>query len=109
MDLGFPRPTSLPAYSERCPRPTGTILEASISDEYNAPVAASDLPTRALSGVVVFEEAADSLFLRDLDMLDDPQPPSLDVVGRLTKLGDEGEPLEPIVIADCGQLMDGIV
>ena len=27
-------------------------------------------------------------------MLDDPQPPSLDVVGRLTKLGDEGEPLE---------------
>ena len=94
MDLGFPRPTSLPAASERCPRPTGTILEASISDEYNAPVAASDLPTRALSGVVVFEEAADSLFLRDLDMLDDPQPPSLDVVGRLTKLGDEGEPLE---------------
>lgn len=80
--------------SDRCPRPAGTVLEASISDEYNAPVAASDLPTRALSGVVIFEQDADSLFLRDLDMLDDPQPPSLDVVGRLTKLGDEGEPLE---------------
>ena len=69
-------------------------MEASISDEFNAPVAASDLPTRALSGVVVFEEATDALFLRDLDMLDEPQPPTLDVVGRLTKLGDEGEPLE---------------
>ena len=94
VGLDFSRPTSLPAASDRCPRPAGTVLEASISDEYNAPVAASDLPTRALSGVVVFEQDADSLFLRDLDMLDDPQPPTLDVVGRLTKLGDEGEPVE---------------
>ena len=84
----FLEPAPLP-----CLRSTVTVEEGSISDEFNGPPVA-ELPTRALSGVAVFEQVAEALVLRDLDMLDEPEPPTLDVVGRLAKLGEEGEVLQ---------------
>ena len=84
----FLEPAPLP-----CLRSTVTVEEGSISDEFNGPPVA-ELPTRALSDVAVFERVAEALVLRDLDMLDEPEPPTLDVVGRLAKLGEEGEVLQ---------------
>lgn len=69
------------------------LEEASISESWNSPPVA-ELPTRGISGVAVFEVAADRLPMRDLEVLDDEAHPVIDVVGSLTKLDDDGKPVQ---------------
>lgn len=59
-------------------------------DSWNAEVRAGELPTRCLCSVVVFEAVGEHQVLRDLQALDAPQPPTLTIVGRLTRLGADG-------------------
>ena len=67
------------------------LAEEAIGDEWNAAHAAGDLPSRALSCCVVFEELGGIQTLRDLQCLDADEPPSIDVVGRIAGLNDDGE------------------
>ncbi len=68
--------------------------EAAIGPEYNALHPAGDLPSRALTACGVFEELGARLVMRDLQCLDGEAPPSLDVVGRVVLLTEDGDPQE---------------
>ena len=55
----------------------------------------NDLPARALVECAVFAEDAargGCLVMHDLQSLDAPEPPPLDVVGRVTRLNEDGSP-----------------
>ena len=67
--------------------------EDTIGPEYNAVNPAGELPMRGLLECAVFEEDAEregSLLMRDLQCLDSDEPPTIDVVGRITLLGEDG-------------------
>ena len=68
------------------------LEEAGVAESWNSPPVA-ELPTRGISGVAVFEVADDRLPMRDLEVLDDQAHPTIDVVGSLTKLDDDGKPV----------------
>lgn len=75
------------------PLPAALEDESSVSAEWDAKVQSGELPSRSLSSVVVFEAIGDRQRLRDLQALDGPDPPPLTLVGRLTRLSAEGEPV----------------
>ena len=55
----------------------------------------NELPARALVECAVFAEDAargGCLVMHDLQSLDSPEPPPLDVVGRVTRLLEDGSP-----------------
>ena len=82
--------------------------ESCIDASYNAAVPAGDLPTRALSAAAVFQEdaATGALLMRDLQLLDSAStpPPAVDVVGRVTRLSEDGDAV-PDAPGDAGLLV----
>ena len=75
-------------------RRENVLDEAAIVDEYNALHAVGDLPTRGLLACVVWEAGSDGTeVVRDLECLDEEDPPRLVAMGQLVKLSDEGQPL----------------
>ena len=73
--------------------PEATVAEATLDSSFDCEVAAGELPTRALSGALIFQASGDTLTLCDLDVLDGKPPTPVDVVGRLTKIDPVMDPV----------------
>ena len=69
------------------------VEESSLDASFNCEEQAGELPTRALSEVVVFHMVDGMLTLQDLEVLDGEEPVPLNVVGRLTKIDKIMDPI----------------